>query len=123
MCHQKIQLWQGQGVKELLMNNIAARWNVLDSFICKIESRIDRLSNAVKESKDEIPDPEEIIAAATEQLQQENEQLKKRLYPGKIIAEGNSYYCPDCHEQLSTELIKKKFCPECGKRIVLVRKN
>lgn len=101
------------------MSNIAAKWNLLDAIIYKIESAVIKLSNAVRESKDELPDPEEMILAATEQLQRENEQLKKRFYPGEIIVESDCYYCPDCHEQLSQELIKKKFCPECGKRIIL----
>lgn len=98
------------------MSNIAARWNALDSFIYKIESGVTRLLNAVKDGQEELPDPEEMILAATEQLQQENEQLKKKTYPGKIIVENDGYYCPDCHERLSQI---KKFCPECGKRIVL----
>lgn len=32
------------------MSNIAARWNVLDSFIYKIESGMGKLLDAVKES-------------------------------------------------------------------------
>lgn len=101
------------------MSNIAAKWNLLDTIIYKIESAILKLSNAVKESRDGLPDAEEMITAATEQLQAENEKLKKKEYPGEIIEENDGYYCPNCHEQLSQELIKKKFCPECGKRIVL----
>ncbi len=103
------------------MSNVA-RWNALDSIIYKIESGAAKLSAAVKESKDELPDPEEMIAAATEQLQYENEKLKKKEYPGILIKENNHYYCPDCRELISSELIeqKKKYCPGCGKRIIVL---
>lgn len=102
------------------MNNIAIKkWNLLDTIIYKVETCMNQIRKGIKESKEDIPDPEEMIVAATEQLQQENDQLKKKFYPGEIIVESDGYYCPDCHEQLSQELIKKKFCPECGKRIVL----
>ncbi len=101
------------------MSNIAARWNALDSIIYKIESVMRKLSDAARESRNDLPDPEEIITAATEQLQQENERLRRKFYPGEIILEDNKYYCPDCHEELPQELIRKKFCPECGKRIIL----
>lgn len=116
-----MQLWQRQGVKKLSMSNIAVRWNALDSIIYKIESGAAKLADAVKESRDELPDPEEMIQAATKQLQIENELLKKREYPSILKYEDGSYYCPDCHELISRELIdqKKKYCPECGKRITL----
>ena len=103
------------------MSNIAVKWNVLDSFIYKIEINIAKLFNAAKESKKDLPDPEEMIAAATEQLQHENEKLKKKEYPGILIKKNNHYYCPDCHELISSELVeqKKKYCPGCGKRIIV----
>lgn len=102
------------------MNNILIKnWNMLDTFIYKVEKCISQIKNKLKNSQDEIPDPEEMIEAATERLQQENEQLKKKQYPGRIIMKGNNYYCPDCYEHLSQDMIKKKFCSECGKRIVL----
>ncbi len=102
------------------MNNIyVKKWNVLDSIIYKAENCISKLKNDIADSRAATPDPEEIIEAATEQLQHENQQLKKRMYPKYIIVEDEHYFCPDCHEELDAKLIKKKFCPECGKRIVL----
>lgn len=103
------------------MSNIAAKWNLLDTIIYKTESAVMKLSNAVRESKDELPDPEEMITAATEQLQAENNLLKKKEYPGILKYENGQYYCPDCHELISREMItqRKKYCPECGRRIVL----
>lgn len=100
-------------------NLVLKKWNILDTFIYKFEKLMSEIRKGLYDSKEDIPDPEEIIAAATEQLQHENEALKKRIYPGNIIVEGDHYYCPVCHEELSPILIKKKFCPECGKRIVL----
>lgn len=102
------------------MNNIFVnKWNMLDTLIYKVESCMAQLKLGLKDNKDEFPDPEEIIEAATEQLRHENDELRRKQYPGKIRKEGNQYFCPDCNAPLSPELIRKKFCPECGKRIVL----
>lgn len=103
------------------MSNIAAKWNLLDTIIYKVETTMIKLSNAIKENRDELPDPEEMIAVATEQLQAENKLLKKKEYPGIIKYENGHYYCPDCNELISGDMItrKKKYCPECGKRIVM----
>lgn len=103
------------------MSNIAVKWNVLDSLILKIESGVAKLSDAVKIGRKDLPDPEEMIAAATEQLQHENEKLKEKEYPGILVNKNDLYYCPDCHELISADMIeqKKKYCPECGKRIIL----
>ena len=82
---------------------------MLDTLIYKVEKCISQIKNKLKNSQDEIPDPEEMIEAATERLQQENEQLKKKQYPGRIIMKGNNYYCPDCYEHLSQDMIRKSF--------------
>ena len=98
---------------------VTKKWNVVDSIIYKVETALLQIKNGWKDSKEELPDPEEMIDAATEQLRQENEQLKSKMYyPGHLIIEDELYLCPDCREPIEPEQIKK-FCPECGKRIIL----
>lgn len=104
------------------MSNIAARWNALDSFIYKIESGVTGVLNAVKEEKEELPDPEEMIAAATKQLKEENDVLKQLQFPGKILFIEGKYYCPHCKNEIARELIddyQAKYCIGCGKRITI----
>lgn len=102
--------------------NNAARWNRLDSIIFNIEKVIYHIWDGIRESRERLPDPEEMISAATEQLQKENDTLKKLQDPGEIVCSDGKFYCPHCHELIANELVKEyhiKFCPECGKRIVL----
>ncbi len=102
--------------------NNAARWNILDSIIFNLEKIFLHIGDGLRESRESLPDPEEMISAATEQLQKENDMLKKQQEPGGIICSDGKFYCPHCHGQIEDELVKKyhiKFCPECGKRIVL----
>lgn len=102
------------------MSNIAARWNALDSFIYKIESGVTGVLNVVKEEKEELPDPEEMIAAVTKQLKEENDVLKQLQFPGKILFIEGKYYCPHCKNEITRELIddyQAKYCIGCGKRI------
>lgn len=100
------------------MNDFAnKKWNVFDSIIYKVETAFLQIKNGWKDSKEELPDTEEMIVAATKQLRQENEQLKRKLYPGYIVVEDDRYFCPDCGEPIELEQLKK-FCPECGKRIL-----
>ena len=41
------------------------KWNIIDSAIFSTEQFISKLVTGVKDSKDELPDPEEMIQAAT----------------------------------------------------------
>lgn len=104
------------------MSNLAIKWNFIDSFIYKVESIFSRLSNDIKENEEKLPEPEEMIEAATKHLQQENEQLKRKEYPGVLKDKEGIYYCPDCQTEISSLLIETyhvKYCPECGKRIMM----
>lgn len=96
--------------------NIVKEWTKLDQIIYKIEEKIKDLQERNTE-----PDVETMIMAETEHLHQENEQLKRKQYPGMLLKQDEQYLCPDCGEIIELELImkKKKFCPECGKRIML----
>lgn len=102
--------------------NFVVGWNRLDSVIFKIEQTVAHMAREFKESREELPNAEEMIEAATKQLQEENNTLKKLHDPGKIICLDNKYYCPHCNRQIANKLVEDyriKFCPECGKRIVL----
>lgn len=106
--------------------DIVAKWNALDSMIFSIEKLITRLAAEVKDSKDELPTPEEMIAAATKELQAENNELKQYRIPGHLIEQGGSYACPVCQKEiLNIEDLKTnavKYCDNCGKRIILPAK-
>lgn len=97
-------------------------WNRLDKIIFRTEKAVSRIISELKNSREELPDPEEMIAAATEHLQKENDILKQHQVPGRIIISENRYYCPCCNKQIADKLLEHyhiKFCPECGKKIVL----
>lgn len=99
------------------MINVSKKWTLLDKCIYYIETKIKGIAANTAE-----PDVETMIQAKTEHLQHENELLKKKQYPGILKKDSNNqYFCPDCHEQIETAFIeqKKKFCPECGKRIII----
>lgn len=101
---------------------ITTEWNPLDSLISKVENVVVHIIKSLRKTKEEIPDPEEMIAVATEQLQKENDELKKMQYPGIVILEDDKYSCPHCHTELNKELVEGyhiKYCTECGKRIIL----
>lgn len=98
------------------------KWNIIDSAIFSTEQLILKLVTGIKDSKD--PDPEEMIQAATKELQAENDELKQYRLPGHLIEIGDSYVCPVCKRKVSDniESIKNneiKYCNGCGKRIIL----
>lgn len=105
--------------------NAIMKWNAVDTIIFSIEKFISKAADEVKEAKDELPVPEEMIAAATRELQEENEELKQYRIPGYLIEHGRAYECPACGREISPEeiegLINKniKYCNNCGKRIIL----
>lgn len=101
-------------------NTIMAKWNLLDSMIYKVECTVSKLITLAKENKDELPDAELMIEAATEHLQKENDELKSFRIPEKLIKNGNSYLCPSCKRNIF-DIIENdiRFCPGCGKRIIL----
>lgn len=105
---------------------IVTKWNALDSMIFFAEKLISEVAAGVKDSKDELPAPEEMIAAATRELQEENDELKKYRIPGYLIEQGGSYTCPVCQKEISDiEGLKSnavKYCDSCGKRIILPAK-
>lgn len=105
---------------------IVTKWNVLDSMIFFVEKLISEVAAGVKDSRDELPEPEEMIVAATKELQKENDELKRYRIPGYLIEQGNRYACPSCRKEVSDmEGLKSnviKYCDSCGKRIILPEK-
>lgn len=106
------------------MNN-ANNWNYLDKLIYKVEILIKKVIIYIKDNK-EMPEPEEMIIAATKHLQEENEMLSDYRIPEKVIIRAGGYHCPKCKEILDNELFDKykiRFCPECGKKLIKVNKS
>ena len=107
--------------------NYTNNWNLLDKTIYIIENFIKEIVSAFySESDKELPDPEEMINAATLHLQEENENLKEYHIPEKVLICTDKYKCPKCNEEIKKELIEKykvKHCPECGKRLLRVNKS
>lgn len=96
--------------------NYAAKWNKLDSIIFFLESKIGQIKDAVKDSKDDDPGVELMIRAETEHLQSENETLKKREFPLRLIEEDGVFFCPECKAVLADPSVK--YCGFCGHRVV-----
>lgn len=95
-----------------------SNWNVIDSVIYFIENILSKLIDKVRESKDKLPEPEEMIEAATRELQEEKEELLQYRIPGQMIKLDGHYACPKCKTMLPDSL-DYKYCPECGKRVVV----
>lgn len=104
------------------MNNIAAKWNILDTLIYKTESTLHKKFSIFKENQNRLPDAEIMINAAINHLEEENRELKKLSYPKPVIKSGEDYFCPNskCHLKIPDILIEQyqiKYCTECGQRI------
>ena len=104
------------------MSNIAAKWNILDTFIYKVESALHRKSSTFKENQNRLPDAETMIDAATSYLKEENRKLKELSYPRQVIESDKGYFCPNskCHFKIPDILVEQykiKYCIECGQRI------
>lgn len=102
-----------------------SKWNCLDEIIYKVELLVIQIIHYIKDNK-EMPEPEEMILAATQHLQEENEQLKEYRIPGRVIIYEDKCQCPKCKEVLDNELFEKykvKHCPECGKRLFKFNKS
>lgn len=100
-----------------MISNI--NFNIIDKAIYFIETAASKFAVFIHNEK--TPDPEDIILAATEHLQAENEELKDFRIPEKITydEESRTYICPKCRKSHVPELIevyKIKYCAECGKR-------
>lgn len=99
------------------------KWNAIDSIILSVENLISKTANEIKDVKEDLPDPEEMIAAATKELQDENEELKRYRIPGSLIEQDGIYMCPVCKKKISDidglRDNKIKYCNNCGKRIIL----
>lgn len=100
-------------------------WNYIDNLIYSLESFLHihqkRILGHTVLHKEEA-DVEIMIAAETAHLKSENEKLKKLQEPGRITCKDERYYCPHCQGEIHSLLIEKfkiKYCPECGKRIIL----
>ena len=105
-------------------NTIMTKWNILDSMIYKVESTLLNIAVFAKENRDELPDPELMILAATESLQKENDELKSYRIPGKLIKNGDNYMCPSCSRVVFDVMEKDiRYCSGCGKRIMLPTKS
>lgn len=102
--------------------SFSKKWNYFDQLIYFIESFLNHERKYVASHKEEDVDAETMIAAETQYLKSENEKLKKLQIPGRIICADTKFYCPHCQKEIHSLLIVKyqiKFCPECGKRIIL----
>jgi len=99
------------------------KWNAIDSIILSVENLISKASDEIKDAREDMPDPEEMIAAATKELQEENAQLKQYRIPGFLVEQDGSYICPVCRKAISDiNGIRNntiKYCNNCGKRIIL----
>lgn len=94
----------------------ATKWNKIDSVIFFCESRLKGLKQAITESAEADPDPEEMIRAETEHLKNENERLKKREIPLYLIEDGKQFFCPKCQTQVPDPM--NRYCSNCGNRII-----
>lgn len=98
------------------MKDIVNEWNLLDTFLYKLDIVTFKMREAFGK-----PDAESIIEAETAYLKKENEQLKKRGYPRPVIKLDRNYFCPKCNTGITKvlEQYQIKYCPECGQRIFL----
>lgn len=96
--------------------NYAAKWNKLDSLIFFCESKLNILKQAIEDSRESDPDPEEMILAETEYLRSEIESLKERDTPDYMIEKGKQYFCPKCRTMILDPEVK--YCSNCGKRVI-----
>ncbi|MBD5469926.1 MAG: hypothetical protein HDR19_02050 [Lachnospiraceae bacterium] len=106
----------------MLSTSVIMKWNIIDSIIFSIENLISKIAREIKDVREDMPDPEEMIAAATKELQDENEELKQYRIPGSLIEQDGIYMCPVCRKEISDidGLNNKiKYCNNCGKRIIL----
>lgn len=95
---------------------ISPKWNVVDTIIYRIEKMIKTIIDQWKESKDPEPDVEEIIAAETQHLKEENEEYKKMLYPADVVILEDKTYCPRCNVEIP-KTFDGKCCSDCGQRL------
>lgn len=93
-----------------------ASWNKLDRLIFRIENMVKSIGEEISDAAAPEPDAEIMIAAETEHLRNENEQLKRREHPLHIIESGDEYICPKCQEQLMDA--NAKYCCNCGQRVI-----
>lgn len=97
---------------------LLSRWNIIDKMIFSIENAIKRIWGDIRDSSAKEPDVELMIAAETEHLMKENENLKKREIPLYLIEEGTNAICPKCRACLPRHnAINIKYCPNCGHRV------
>ncbi len=95
--------------------NYAANWNCLDSIILFCENKMRRLKEAISDSKETEPDVELMIEAETEHLRAENESLKKKELPVRLIEQEGEYICPKCQHKQADSLVR--YCANCGHRV------
>lgn len=96
--------------------DLLSNWNIFDRMIYAVESACKAIRADIKDSRSTEPDVETIIAAETEYLQRENENLKKREIPLYLIEEEGQFFCPKCKEKHSDPDIK--YCSKCGHRVI-----
>lgn len=92
--------------------SIVREWNTFDILIMKIERLIHSFNFA--DMSDQV-DVETMIAAETEHLQKENENLKARETPLYMLEEDAKYMCPKCQMPLQEN---DRYCSNCGHRVM-----
>lgn len=97
--------------------SMMSKFNFLDMFMYKIDGFINGVKEAVSDIKDQKqPEPEEVIEVAIKELKEENENLKKRDFPQRVVIKDNLFLCPACSSELKKSDVGF-FCKKCGQRI------
>lgn len=93
------------------------KFNMVDRLMYKLDGLISEIKTAVSDIKEQKQaDPEQIIEEAIKPLQEENQKLKERDFPIKIIIKDNKYLCPGCGSDLKKSDVGF-FCRKCGQKI------
>ena len=98
-------------------DSLMTKFNIVDRFMYRIDGLFDEIKTATQELRESSKaNPQEMIEAATNHLEEENKQLKNREYPVKAIVKDDKYFCPKCEY----EIIKSDvgfYCKNCGQKI------
>lgn len=97
--------------------SMMSKFNPIDLFMYRVDRVINEIKVGISDIKDQKqPEPEEVIEVAIKELKEENDNLKKRDFPQKVVIKDNLYLCPACSSKLKKSDVGF-FCKKCGQRI------